>query len=101
MFLIYLNNWECKFMGSLYWMTLITTLFDLGIFVELVFRWIKIGLAFSRLVDQKGIGENSEMERTQNNGAAFCRISVKKPAGIVNRRPKWGYSGSCYLRATV
>jgi hypothetical protein len=27
--------------------------------VELVFRWIKIGLAFSRLVDQKGIGENS------------------------------------------
>jgi hypothetical protein len=27
--------------------------------VELVFRWIKIGLAFSRLVDQKGIGENT------------------------------------------
>jgi hypothetical protein len=26
--------------------------------VELVLRWIKIGLAFSRLVDQKGIGEN-------------------------------------------
>ena len=33
--------------------------------VELVFRWIKIGLAFSRLVDQKGIGEN----RCTLNGA--------------------------------
>jgi hypothetical protein len=27
--------------------------------VELVLRWIKIGLAFLRLVDQKGIGENT------------------------------------------
>jgi hypothetical protein len=35
--------------------------FDLVIFVELVFRWIKIGLAFSRLVDQKGIGENTRI----------------------------------------
>jgi hypothetical protein len=37
--------------------------FDLVIFVELVFRWIKIGLAFSRLVDQKGIGENTGYPR--------------------------------------
>jgi len=37
--------------------------------VELVLRWIKIGLAFSRLVDQKAIGENKR--RHQNKGKTW------------------------------
>jgi hypothetical protein len=47
--------------------------------VELVLRWIKIGLAFSRLVDQKGIGENSQVPEHENkclNLALFAKIRL-------------------------
>jgi len=42
--------------------------------VELVFRWIKIGLAIWRLVDQKGIGENKQVYEDAKMAVSFIFI---------------------------
>jgi len=65
--------------------------FDLVTGGILSFRWIKIGLAFSRLVDQKGIDENMASSRyylVPDWGMLFWRdreILHQRTGGISNR----------------